>query len=150
MSKRTTVLTIVIAAVLLLAVVAIAMNAPDRETTGETVTQPTETTQQTTPTENQTHGVEELQAVATITYTDNSFEPSSVTVKSGDRIRIENKSSMPLSFNSDDHPSHTDLGELNVGDVPKGGAREFTVTKTGTWGYHNHENATHTGKIIVE
>lgn len=151
MSKKTTVLTIIIAAVLLLAVVAIAMNAPNKKTPDETTTDTPEATQQSTPagTEGTLDG-EEQQVAATIVYSDGGFEPSSVTVKAGGKVRIENKSSMPLSFNSDDHPAHTDQAELNVGDVPKGRSREFTVTKTGTWGFHNHDNATHSGKLIVE
>ena len=147
MSRKTTLFTVIIAAVLLLAVVAIAMNTQDK-TTDETATaettQPSSTTTETQPTS------DEQQATATITYTDSGFEPSTLTVKSGDTVRIGNKSSMALSFNSDDHPSHTKQSELNVGDVPQGGSREFTVTKTGTWGYHNHEDATQTGELTVE
>lgn len=150
MSKKTTLLTVVIAAVLLLAVIAIAMNAPNRQTVDKTVTETSRETQPSSTTEIETAPGEEQQVAVTIAYTDGGFEPSSVTVKAGDAVRIENKSSLPLSFNSDDHPAHTEQGELNVGDVPKGGSREFTVTKTGTWGFHNHENASHTGRLIVE
>jgi len=151
MSKKTTLLTVVIAAVLLLVVVAIAMNAPNRQTTDETSTDSTETTlPSNTPSDGVAPDAADRQTTATITYTDNGFEPTSLTVKAGNAIRIENKSSMPLSFNSDDHPAHTDQGELNVGDVPRGGTREFTVTEKGTWGFHNHENASHTGTLIVE
>lgn len=150
MSKKTTLLTVVVAAVLLLAVIAIAMNAPDRSTTDKPVTETSDATEQTTPSTEETTSGDEQKVVATIVYTDNGFEPSSVTVKAGDTVRVENKSSMPLSFNSDDHPSHTKQSELNVGDVPRGGSRDFTVTKTGTWGFHNHENASDTGELIVE
>lgn len=151
MSKKTTILTVVVAAVLLLAVIAIAMNAPDRSVTDETVAETPETTlPSTTPSDGIAPDASDRQTTATITYTDNGFEPTSLTVKAGSAIRIENKSSMPLSFNSDDHPAHTEQGELNVGDVPRGGSREFTVTETGTWGFHNHENASHTGELIVE
>lgn len=147
MSKKTTILTIVVAAVLLLAVVAIALNAPNRKTADQTATNDTETTQQTpaSSTENQ-----DQQVAATISYTDNGFSPDTVTVKSGDAIRIENKSSSPLSFNSGDHPTHTKDSELNVGNVPQGGNKTFTVTKKGTWSFHNHDNAADTGTIIVE
>lgn len=149
MSKRTTILTVVIAAVLLLAVAVIALNAPNRVTdrtqTDTTTTQP-ETDQTQTPAEEE----EVTDVAATITYTDGGFEPASVTVKSGDRIRIENKSSSSLSFNSDEHPTHTDQSELNVGNVAQGSSREFTVSETGTWGYHNHDNSSHTGEIVVE
>lgn len=150
MSKKTTLLTIVIAAVLLLAVVAIAMNAPNKPATNDTITETEETTQQAPATETEGATEDEQQAAATIVYSDSGFEPTSLTVKAGDTVRIENKSSLPLSFNSDDHPAHTEQDELNVGDVPRGGSREFTVSEKGTWGFHNHENATHTGTLIVE
>lgn len=149
MSKKSTVLTIVLAAVLLLIVVAIVLNGPNKEiepTTTETTQTETSPPTEQTPTDEQ----DEAEVAATITYTDDGFAPASVTVKSGDRIRIENKSSSPLSFNSDDHPSHTEQDELNVGSVPEGGSREFTVTETGTWGYHNHDNSSHGGEIVVE
>ena len=149
MSRKTTLFTVIIAAVLLLAVVAIAMNTPDKKT-DETATTTTETTQPSSTTTETQPTSDEQQATATIMYTDSGFEPSTLTVKSGDTVRIENKSSMALSLNSDDHPSHTKQSELNVGDVPQGGSREFTVTKVGTWGYHNHNNASHTGKLIAE
>lgn len=151
MSKKTTLLTIVIAAVLLLAVVAIAMNAPNRQTVDETTNGSAETTlPSNTPSDGIAADAADRQTTATITYTDDGFEPDSLTVKAGSAIRIENKSSMSLAFNSDDHPTHTDQGELNVGDVPRGGSQEFTVTEKGTWGFHNHDNATHSGKLIVE
>lgn len=149
MSKKTTLLTVVVAAVLLLAVVAIAMNAPNRQTPEET-TNDTETTQPSSISEETDTNTDEAQVAATITYTDDGFEPANITVKSGDVIRVENKSSMPLSFNSDDHPAHTEQNDLNVNDVPRGGSRTFTVNERGTWGFHNHDNAIHTGKIIVE
>ena len=145
MNKKTTTFIIVGVVALLLAVVVFAMNAPTKAP-ASTSTGTSQQTQTTTPT-NTKAGQE---AAATIVYTDSGFEPSTITIKSGDTVRIENKSSMPLSFNSADHPSHTKQPELNIGDVPEGGSREFVVTKVGTWGYHNHDNATDTGTIIVQ
>lgn len=151
MSKKTTLLTVVIAAVLLLAVVAIALNAPNRQQADEATSDTTETTlPSTTPSDGIAADAADRQTTKTITYTDGGFDPSTTTVKAGDTIRIMNRSSMPLSFNSDDHPAHTDQDELNVGDVPRNRSQEFTVTQAGTWGYHNHENAAHSGKLIVE
>lgn len=90
------------------------------------------------------------QVAATISYTNSGFTPQQVTVKSGDTIRIKNDSDNALSFNSDDHPTHTKEAELNVGDVEPGQSKTFVVTKKGTWGYHNHENSNDTGSITVE
>jgi plastocyanin len=86
----------------------------------------------------------------TITYSDNGFRPATLTVTSGTKITIKNKSSIPLQFDSDPHPEHTDDPELNVGTVSPGSSVTITVTKPGSHGYHNHLNASDTGTIIVE
>lgn len=87
---------------------------------------------------------------ATITYSNDGFSPSETTVKAGDTIAITNNSSSELQFASDPHPVHTNNSELNVDDVPKGETITFTVTKSGTFSYHNHVNPTDTGKIVVQ
>jgi plastocyanin len=88
-------------------------------------------------------------AAATITYDGSSFSPNSVTVKAGDTIKITNSSQAALSFNSNPHPVHTDEPELNVGTVDAGQSETFTVTKKGTWGYHNHLAPSQGGSIVV-
>lgn len=89
-------------------------------------------------------------AATTITYTANGFEPSETTVKSGDKVKIVNESGDPLEFSSDPHPSHTINPELNAGDTENGQSTTITLTKTGTWGFHNHYNASDHGSITVE
>lgn len=145
MSKKTTVLTTVVAAALLLIVIVIALNAPNRDTAKQEITNTAQQTADATQIQDTDQRV-----AATISYTDKGFEPSTLTVKTGDTVRIQNNSTMSLSFNSDDHPAHTKYSELNVGDVPQGGSETFTVTTKGTWGFHNHDNASDTGTITVE
>jgi plastocyanin len=87
---------------------------------------------------------------ATITYTDNGFSPANTTVKSGDSVRITNKSSQPLQMDSDPHPVHTDDEDLNVGEVAPGESKTFTVTKKGNFGIHNHLDPSMTAKIDVQ
>lgn len=89
-------------------------------------------------------------AQTTITYTDNGFSPSSITVKSGTTLTVTNSSSHVLQFDSDPHPEHTDNTELNVNIVSKAQSKTFTVTRTGTFGYHNHLNEDDRGTIVVE
>ncbi len=89
-------------------------------------------------------------AAATISYTDNGFSPDSVNVKSGDTVTVENTSEDNVQFNSDDHPTHTENSELNVGMVAAGDAKSFTVTKKGSFGFHNHLNSSQKGTISVE
>ncbi len=86
---------------------------------------------------------------AVITYTDSGFSPSSLTVKAGTVITVQNSSSKTLDFASDDHPSHKINSELNVGDIPPGESGTFTP-KVGMWGYHNHLDASDTGQVIVQ
>lgn len=90
------------------------------------------------------------EAAATITYTVDGFSPSTITVKAGDTVAVMNNSGDSLQFNSDPHPSHTDNTELNVGSVQSGRTKTFVVTKTGTFGFHNHFNPTHKGSITVQ
>lgn len=89
-------------------------------------------------------------ANATITYDGSSFEPGSITIKAGQKVKIVNQSSSTaLSFNSDPHPTHTDEPELNAGNIDPGVSETITVTKVGNWGYHNHYDPSQTGRIIV-
>jgi len=90
------------------------------------------------------------QAVATITYSDHGFSPSSTTVKSGDTVAIVNSSSNSLQMDSGPHPEHTDDTDLNVGLVDAGQTKTFTVKKTGTFGFHNHLNPSDEATIIVQ
>jgi plastocyanin len=89
-------------------------------------------------------------ATTLITYDNNGFTPANVTVKAGSQIMIINNSSGSLQFSSDPHPVHTDNPELNQVTLTAGKSQTFTVTKTGTWGYHNHLNSGDKGTIVVQ
>lgn len=89
-------------------------------------------------------------AAATITYSSNGFSPVTVTVKSGDTVAIKNSSGSDMQLDSNPHPVHTDDTDLNVGLVSAGQTRTFTVTKKGSFGFHNHLNPSDTGKIVIE
>lgn len=87
---------------------------------------------------------------ATITYDSSGFSPASVTVKSGDKVEIKNTSSNDVQVQSNPHPLHTDDPDLNVGVISAGQSTTFTVTKTGSFGYHNHLDPSQTGKITIQ
>ena len=89
-------------------------------------------------------------AAATITFTGDMFTPSVTTVKAGSTVQVTNKSSLPLQFDSDPHPTHTDEPELNIDEVSPGQSKTFKVTKTGHWGFHDHLNPSITGTLDVE
>lgn len=86
----------------------------------------------------------------TITYTDKGFEPSNLSIKSGDTVKVINNSSNSLQFSSDPHPVHTSNSELNEETISAGSSLTFKVTKTGTFGFHDHLDSTKTGKITIE
>lgn len=85
-----------------------------------------------------------------IVYTDEGFTPKSLTVKTGTTIKIINKSSGPLEFSSDDHPTHTKHPEFNLDTISAGSEETLEAKTAGTWGYHNHLKAQDMGTIIVE
>ena len=87
---------------------------------------------------------------ATITYTDDGLSPAKTTVKSGEVVKVVNNSSQSLEFSSDPHPVHTKDTDLNQQVLAPGQSQVFTVTKKGTFGYHDHLNATKTGTITIE
>lgn len=88
--------------------------------------------------------------IATITYSNSGFSPSTTTVKSGSVMAIKNTSSSDMQLQSNPHPVHTDDSDLNVGTVAAGQTKSFTVTKKGTFGFHNHLNIGNTAKITVQ
>lgn len=102
------------------------------------------------PTNNSTTSSTSQQAAATITYSGSGFSPSTTTVKSGDTVAIKNTSSSDMQLASNPHPVHTDDSDLNVGVVGAGQTKTFTVTKKGTFGFHNHLNPSDTATITIE
>lgn len=92
----------------------------------------------------------EEEVAATITYNGTEFTPASLTVQTDDVIKVVNNSENVIFFASDEHPTHLDNSELNVGDIEPGASATFSITSSGTWGYHDHYNAGAGGEIIVE
>lgn len=87
---------------------------------------------------------------ALITYTTNGFSPETLRVSVGDKLTVKNNSNRTIQFDSDPHPAHTDNRELNIDHIRPGSSKAFTVSRTGTFGYHDHLNPSARGEIIVE
>lgn len=85
-----------------------------------------------------------------IDYTDSGFSPANLNVKAGQTITIKNTSSGAMSFNSDPHPVHTSFPELNLGRIDAGQSKTLTLTKAGTYTYHNHLSPSQKGTIVVQ
>lgn len=85
-----------------------------------------------------------------ITFDGTSFSPSELRAKAGESIAVKNMSTGIMQFSSDPHPTHTLFPELNLGAIGPGSSRTFTISKSGTYSYHNHLNPSQKGTIVVE
>ena len=119
-------------------------------TTTNTTTQSTAPATTTNDTSSTAPTADNKTTETVITYSDNGFSPASITVKSGSTVTIKNTSSHTMQFDSDPHPAHTGNQELNEGIIGAGKSGSFVVTRTGTFGYHNHLDDSETGTIIVQ
>lgn len=90
----------------------------------------------------------------TITFSDSGITPAQVTVKSGSFLTFQNNSTKKVSVGSDPHPTHTQNPEITGGefvlDLEPGATSGVTMTKVGSWGFHDHLNPAVRGKVIVE
>lgn len=104
--------------------------------------------------EQQVTGGGEAQDSVTVTVSDDGFSPSQATVKSGGKITWTNNSKVKVQIASDPHPTHTSNKELSNGEfvieLEPSASTTVTVTKVGTWGYHDHLNPAQRGKVIVK
>ena len=93
-------------------------------------------------------------AAGTVTFSDSGVSPSTVTIKSGESLTWVNNSSKSVQVGSANHPTHTLNRELTSGEfvteLAPGASATVTLTKKGTWGYHNHLDPSVTGKGVVE
>ncbi|OGZ72995.1 MAG: hypothetical protein A2908_02235 [Candidatus Staskawiczbacteria bacterium RIFCSPLOWO2_01_FULL_38_12b] len=100
-----------------------------------------------------------------VIYTDAGYAPSELKINTGDTVVFKNESSFGMWTASAMHPNHTTYSgtslqqhcpdlENNDFDQCKNGnpgtSWNFTFSKAGTFGYHNHAKSSHFGKIIVE
>ncbi len=103
----------------------------------------------------------------TVTYTDTGFSPKSISVAIGDTVRFVNTSTHGMWIGVDDHPSHTEYDGTSTREhctegkntngsfdscvaVAPGTAYNYTFTKAGTFGYHNHVKSSDTGTVVVK
>jgi plastocyanin len=104
-------------------------------------------------------------AVTIVTYTKDGFSPKEITINAGDTVRFENESGPNMWVASAFHPTHTTYSDTSLNEhcpdtdnttfdactnYEAGTNWDFTFTKTGEWGYHNHSRANHFGKVIVQ
>ncbi len=94
-----------------------------------------------------------------ISYTDNGFEPSDVTIKRGQTVRFTNNSSRALWIMSSAgeggvYPSGENACDQTAFDtcleLPPNDIREFTFDVSGSWSYSNNMNKTDVAVIHVK
>lgn len=103
------------------------------------------------------------QPLVTVTYTDTGFSPKTVNVPAGTTVRFVNNSTGTMWIGSNDHPTHSKYDGTTLeehcanktsfdqcGGAPAGGTYDFTFTKVGTFGYHNHAHTNSTGSVVVQ
>lgn len=95
-------------------------------------------------------GTSTAQVAATITFDGSGFSPADTTVKSGDTVKFTNNSSTDVQVDSDPHPVHTDDTDLNVGLISPGQSQTVTLTKKGSFGFHNHLQPAEMGHITIQ
>ena len=104
--------------------------------------------------ESAAEGTQSTEGTTQITYTDDGFSPASTTVASGDTITWKNDSSETVQVGSNTHPTHTINQETTGGEftiaLAPGESKTVTVTKTGSWGYHDHLKPSIVGTVVVE
>jgi plastocyanin len=89
-----------------------------------------------------------------VVYDGTSFAPATLTIKAGTTVTFDNRSERPMWVASDDHPTHKQYPGFDTtvaqGAPPNPGEDgEFTFERTGMWGYHDHNNPSAVGTIIV-
>jgi plastocyanin len=92
---------------------------------------------------------------AVMTYrSDKTFTPSCLKVSSGTKVTYKNDSTGALDVATDPHPIHTGNREISNGQfdlaVGPGKVASVTLTKKGTFGLHNHQNASATATVVVQ
>jgi len=115
------------------------------------------TSQQNSSVQEQSNSSQNVQAAeeVTITFSDEGVSPSPVKVKAGGSIKWVNNSSAKIQIGSDPHPTHTTNAQITGSQfvielAPGQSSDSVKVTKTGTWGYHDHLNPVVRGKVVVE
>lgn len=156
--KKSPVVAIVVGVILALVIVggvaAVIGGSKDKETSAGDNTNRAEKSTDATP---KTDCVDETgKAEATLVYDESeNFVPSCIKISSGTTLTYRNDSDFALDVGADPHPTHSGNREVSKKEFelpvkPHGGTASTVMDKTGTFGLHNHENASATATVIVE
>jgi len=102
----------------------------------------------------------------TVAYTDQGFVPATVEMNVGDTVRFVNQATTEMWVGVDEHPTHTEFDGTATREHCANGANtngsfdqcarsgpgtswSYTFTKTGSFDYHNHAQASAGGTVVV-
>ncbi|MDP3948878.1 MAG: cupredoxin domain-containing protein [bacterium] len=97
--------------------------------------------------------------VVIVTYADNGFSPSEITIPKGSAIIFRNYSSKKMRVASNPHPGHSGypatggcIGSTfdSCDNIPPKVSWSFVFDSSGTWGYHDHLNPSQNGTVTVQ
>lgn len=87
---------------------------------------------------------------ATITRTDNGFQPDTITIKKGDTVLFNSTAKNFYWPASDIHPTHGIYPEFDPKrPIAPDETWSFKFDRVGTWRFHDHLQANITGAITV-
>jgi plastocyanin len=87
----------------------------------------------------------------TMEITSDGYNPSTITINSGDTIKFVNVNDGPHRVASDPHPIHTDIrGFDSINPLNPGEEYSFTFTEKGTFGCHDHLEPSTRCTIVVQ
>ncbi len=80
------------------------------------------------------------------------FQSAAIVVSKGTKVTWTNRDAITHFVNTDPHPSHNVLSELNSLDLTQGQSYSFAFTRSGEWGYHcsAHFPQGMIGRVIVQ
>lgn len=87
-----------------------------------------------------------------ITITDTGFLPKTVEISAGSTVTWINNTNREVQIAANPHPVHTGNREVSAGQfvlsIQPGEKKSVEITKTGSFGYHNHLNPGQQGTIV--
>ena len=77
------------------------------------------------------------------------FEPARIVVSAGTAVVWTNRDTVAHFVNTDPHPSHNNLLDMNSLELKQGDSYAYTFRERGEWRYHCSAHTSMTGSVIV-
>lgn len=87
--------------------------------------------------------------VAQVNITANGFEPATLLIQPGTKIVWTNSDDELHQVSANPHPTGDELPGLKSEILNEGQTYEFTADQNGEFGYHDYQNPTKNGTLII-